>query len=950
MMVEQVDNTSNETHNFENTNTTNAKITKPSSNEEHPESESNETFPTDTQNGRKDVCEETASDTHEGTDEVKLTINNESSPKREATNDVTISREMMDKLQTDLKDTLSSEVAQVAPLLVGKYYLRDEKAVWSGRWGMNEAAFLEDGLTSRFEMSSEENVKCQLLNGNSEEMHPSFQNTTIGRSNSCENPSADIIVPAFFGYEHEPSLRSSMPFDGKYGGSFQIQANKNKPQTVVEKNVKIRFVHDLSCPERYLVTGSGENRFGFFTLHGLMYKTTSQLQVYKVYKPKEKERKVLGRRGRTPRAATQSGFVKLTNRPNLSVITSSTPSGSGPPTSASIPSRRNSRLQIHSLTSMSQQDSLSTQVSTPGSSVDSPSLRNRSSRKRVVPAYLREENSLEYDNAPAMLKKCHSIIKRLMANSKAGPFLTPVDPVALGIPDYFKVIKEPMDLGTIRQNLESGFYSDASILIEHVRLVFSNAMLYNAAHSQVHIFAQKLMDDFGKRIRNANIKYNSPISESGFRPRLEDRSKTKQSNKKLRGGKGAKGNSKRRMSCDDQGLINSLREDIERLKATLEQLQPGTSRNGTPKQSKPTSRPFKMEDLTEEELNRAMSKWEISKLSADIKLLPQNKISRVLQIISEAVPVANLMNENDEIELDFESFDTRCLRMLEGYVRESDVTRKRKRPTKKSKVVPPENRLKSAQLAALNIRNRQEELRNELAQMEGARKNAEMAIGALANGTQPPPKTSQSQTRVCSSDDSSSSSSDSSESDNDSDSDSHSDTPNTMSSALMGAHSMAQRTDAAKKIRDVVPSEPLKVENKGAWSMLAKKDTMNGSVSIHSEVTQSSSLWLSARSMEQMKQQQIKQEEKERNEEMEAQRQRQMEQREKEKQREREEFQRRKEQQEFALKLAQEERVREARHATSGRPTLLPEAIETHHTNHHVLKEDLESFSSSSFL
>lgn len=816
MMVEQVDNNSNETQKFTNTDKTNAKITKESSNEEHPDSESNESDPPGTSNGPKNVCEEQVpSDINDQNgNEVEISVSDESVATKESIEDVTISREMMDKLQTDLKDTLSTEVAQVAPLLVGKYYLRDEKAVWSGRWGMNEAAFLEDGLTSPFEMSSEENVECRFLHGNSEEIHPSFQNITIGRSNSCHNPCADMIAPVFFGYEHEATLRSSMPYDGKYGGSFQIQANKTKPQTVVEKNVEIRFVHDLSSPERYLVTGSGENRFGSFTLHGLMYKTTSQLQVYKVYKPKEKEKKTLGRRGRTPRASAQSNFVKLQNRPNLSVITSSTPSGSGPPTSGSIASRRNSRLQIHAMTTSSQNDSLGT--STPGSSIGSPSIRNRSSRKRVVPAYLREENSLEYDNAPAMLKKCHSIIKRLMANSKAGPFLAPVDPVALGIPDYFKVIKEPMDLGTIRHNLESGFYSDASILIEHVRLVFSNAMLYNAAHSQVHIFAQKLMDDFEKRIRNANIKYTFPTSDNGFRPKLDDRSKMKQSSKKLRGGKGAKGNSKRRMSCDDQGLINSLREDIERLKATLEQLQPGTCRNGTPKQSKTSSRyntllspnhvedhksfcrPFKMEDLTEEELNRPMSKWEISKLSADIKLLPQNKISRVLQIISEAVPVANLMNENDEIELDFESFDTRCLRMLEGYVRvrelafirlisltishlwnqESDVTRKRKRPTKKSKVVPPENRLQSAKLAALNIRNRQEELRNELAQMEGARKNAEMAIGALASSTQPPPKPSQ--TGVSSSDDSSSSSSDSSESENDSDSDSQSDAPKTM--------------------------------------------------------------------------------------------------------------------------------------------------------------------------
>ena len=35
-------------------------------------------------------------------------------------------------------------------------------------------------------------------------------------------------------------------------------------------------------------------------------------------------------------------------------------------------------------------------------------------------------------------------------------FSEPVDPVTLGIPDYFDVIKHPMDLGTVKAQLSSG--------------------------------------------------------------------------------------------------------------------------------------------------------------------------------------------------------------------------------------------------------------------------------------------------------------------------------------------------------------------------------------------------------------------------------------------------------------------------------------------------------------
>jgi hypothetical protein len=48
------------------------------------------------------------------------------------------------------------------------------------------------------------------------------------------------------------------------------------------------------------------------------------------------------------------------------------------------------------------------------------------------------------------------------------------------IPDYFDIVKSPMDLGTIRQHLEANEYVEPRVLAADVRLVFHNAMLYNA--------------------------------------------------------------------------------------------------------------------------------------------------------------------------------------------------------------------------------------------------------------------------------------------------------------------------------------------------------------------------------------------------------------------------------------------------------------------------------------
>lgn len=51
------------------------------------------------------------------------------------------------------------------------------------------------------------------------------------------------------------------------------------------------------------------------------------------------------------------------------------------------------------------------------------------------------------------LHYCWDILKEMLSrrhHSYAWPFYTPVDVVALGLHDYHNIIKQPMDLGTIR--------------------------------------------------------------------------------------------------------------------------------------------------------------------------------------------------------------------------------------------------------------------------------------------------------------------------------------------------------------------------------------------------------------------------------------------------------------------------------------------------------------------
>lgn len=72
------------------------------------------------------------------------------------------------------------------------------------------------------------------------------------------------------------------------------------------------------------------------------------------------------------------------------------------------------------------------------------------------------------------------------------PFRVPVDPQALGIPDYFEIVKKPMDLGTIEKKLKKGEYSDPWEYVDDVWLMFDNAWLYNRKTSRVYRYCTKV--------------------------------------------------------------------------------------------------------------------------------------------------------------------------------------------------------------------------------------------------------------------------------------------------------------------------------------------------------------------------------------------------------------------------------------------------------------------------
>ncbi|EDW92301.1 bromodomain testis-specific protein [Drosophila yakuba] len=92
------------------------------------------------------------------------------------------------------------------------------------------------------------------------------------------------------------------------------------------------------------------------------------------------------------------------------------------------------------------------------------------------------------------INACKVIIKRLFSNTYkniAWVFYEPLDAQLLGLHDYHEIVREPMDLSTVRHRLNTACYLTAADFAKDMRLIFYNTYLYtNPGHLCYHMAKQ----------------------------------------------------------------------------------------------------------------------------------------------------------------------------------------------------------------------------------------------------------------------------------------------------------------------------------------------------------------------------------------------------------------------------------------------------------------------------
>ena len=86
----------------------------------------------------------------------------------------------------------------------------------------------------------------------------------------------------------------------------------------------------------------------------------------------------------------------------------------------------------------------------------------------------------------------NTILPAMWRHKYAWPFHYPVDTVKLGLPDYFEIIKEPMDMLTIKERLDNNFYWKAQDCIEDFNKMLTNIYIYKKPGEEIVVMAKNL--------------------------------------------------------------------------------------------------------------------------------------------------------------------------------------------------------------------------------------------------------------------------------------------------------------------------------------------------------------------------------------------------------------------------------------------------------------------------
>ncbi|KAL7458519.1 hypothetical protein ACHAWC_010106 [Mediolabrus comicus] len=513
---------------------------------------------------------------------------------------------------------------------------------------------------------------------------------------------------------------TTFPIDSSlYKGTFKLRKGATKTQTIMDKQIAMKFVKNDSGS--YNVYGRGINEFGEFDLVGtliLQGKANGLMQVYRIYEL-------------PPQPAVVQPAAKKGGKVFPGGMTEK--AGNSGPVPAMKPAER----------------------FTPSMS----GLQRRESSGRMVKLPSRLEEDDPQAVMDRLMEQCRQILLELKEKDVHKIFAAPVDPVALNIPNYLEIIKEPMDLGTIENRMNVNVIDSPQEFARLVRLTFTNAIKYNSLpDNPVHRAARDMLTIFTSRFGTIDkafeaAKKNKKLTKAERQElKRKEKEAAKEAKKKAKEEKERKrkaaedaANASKRLKIESfvsankaameaikgaadssakvtRNEFNLLLEMVQRMQDHVVGLHKLVNKSGGKSHSSTSSKksqeksvssttlvdaPMYLEDETHADdpydsdygesakpkkkkakkepqaqpvqvqvAAQPLSFEEQEALSDAINELPERLLLGAMQIIREA----DVVNDDDEeIDLDIDQLDSRTQRRLQKFVMENVKQKKKKR-------------------------------------------------------------------------------------------------------------------------------------------------------------------------------------------------------------------------------------------------------------------------------
>uniref|UniRef100_A0A8C9LFN9 RING-type E3 ubiquitin transferase n=1 Tax=Pavo cristatus TaxID=9049 RepID=A0A8C9LFN9_PAVCR len=115
--------------------------------------------------------------------------------------------------------------------------------------------------------------------------------------------------------------------------------------------------------------------------------------------------------------------------------------------------------------------------------------------------------------APIDRRKCERLLLYLYCHEMSLAFQDPVPPT---VPDYYKIIKKPMDLSTIKKRLQvtDSFYTKPEDFVADFRLIFQNCAEFNEPDSEVADAGMKLEAYFEELLKSLYPGRKFPVQSN----------------------------------------------------------------------------------------------------------------------------------------------------------------------------------------------------------------------------------------------------------------------------------------------------------------------------------------------------------------------------------------------------------------------------------------------------